>query len=53
MSNKTFQMWQMERFRTMLWVSAYERMGLQLTPEMVALKELMEQQQDDIERLSK
>ncbi len=53
MSNETFQTWQMERFRTMLWLSAYERIGLQLTPEMVALKELIEQQQAEIERLSK
>jgi hypothetical protein len=53
MNNQTFQTWQMERFRTMLWLSAYERMGLKLTPEMVALKELMQQQQVEIERLSK
>ncbi len=53
MSNGTYQTWQMERFRTMLWLSAYERMGLKLTPEMVALGELIKRQQTEIDALIK
>jgi hypothetical protein len=51
MSNAQLQAWRMERFRLMLWLSAYERMGLKLTPEMVALQELIEQQQTEIDAL--
>ena len=56
MSNATYaayQIWLMERFRTMLWLSAYERMGLKLTPEMVAFQRLIEQAQIEIDALIK
>ena len=49
MSNATYQIWQMERFRTMLWLSAYERMGLKLTPEMVVLQQLIKKQEVKID----
>jgi len=52
-SGLAYQTWQMERFRTMLWLSAYERMGLKLTPEMVALQELIEKQQNEIDTFIK
>jgi len=48
-SNATYQIWQMERFRTMLWLSAYERMGLKLTPEMVVLQQLIKKQEVKID----
>jgi hypothetical protein len=53
MSNSAYQIWQMERFRTMLWLSAYERMGLKLGPEMVALQKLIKRQQTKIDALTK
>lgn len=48
MSNATFQVWQMTRLRLMLWMIAYSRTGKKLTPEMLELQELIDQQQSVI-----
>lgn len=47
-ANATFQVWQMQRFQLMFWLSWYSRLGLELTPEMLELKALIDQQQSVI-----
>ena len=43
-----YQIWKMLMVDCMLWQSLFERLGLEYTPEMLALKELMEEQRAEI-----